>query len=83
VSDAISASRPGARRETLESYIKRLRQLETIANSFAGVDKSYAISAGREIRVIIQPNKVKDEEVALLAHEVKRKSKRKWITPET
>jgi ribonuclease Y len=73
VSDAISASRPGARRETLESYIKRLRQLETIANSFAGVDKSYAISAGREIRVIIQPNKVKDEEVALLAHEVKKK----------
>lgn len=73
VSDAISASRPGARRETLESYIKRLRQLETIANSFAGVDKSYAISAGREIRVIIQPTKVKDEEVALLAHEVKKK----------
>jgi len=73
VSDAISASRPGARRETLESYIKRLRQLETIANSFAGVDKSYAISAGREIRVIIQPTKVKDEEVSLLAHEVKKK----------
>jgi len=73
VSDAISASRPGARRETLESYIKRLRQLETIANSFQGVDKSYAISAGREIRVIIQPSKVKDEEVALLAHEVKKK----------
>ncbi|MDD4955026.1 MAG: ribonuclease Y [Candidatus Omnitrophica bacterium] len=73
VADAISASRPGARRETLESYIKRLRQLETIANSFAGVDRSYAISAGREIRVIIQPTKVKDEEVALLAHEVKKK----------
>ncbi|MCK9614299.1 MAG: ribonuclease Y [Candidatus Omnitrophica bacterium] len=73
ISDAISASRPGARRETLESYIKRLRQLETIANSFPGVDKSYAISAGREIRVIIQPSKVKDEEVALLAHEVKKK----------
>lgn len=73
VSDAISASRPGARRETLESYIKRLKQLETIANSFPGVDKSYAISAGREIRVIIQSSKVKDEEVALLAHEVKKK----------
>jgi len=73
VSDAISASRPGARRETLESYIKRLRQLETIANSFPGVDKSYAISAGREIRVIIQASKVKDEEVSLLAHEVKKK----------
>ncbi|MFA5008385.1 MAG: ribonuclease Y [Candidatus Omnitrophota bacterium] len=73
VADAISASRPGARRETLESYIKRLRQLETIANSFQGVDKSYAISAGREIRVIVQSSKVKDEEVALLAHEVKKK----------
>ena len=73
VADAISASRPGARRETLETYIKRLRQLETLANSFNGVDKSYAIQAGREIRVILQPSKVKDEEVALLAHEIKKK----------
>lgn len=73
VADAISASRPGARRETLESYIKRLRELETIANSFQGVDKSYAIQAGREIRVIIQPNRVKDEEVSLITHDIKKK----------
>jgi len=81
ISDAISASRPGARRETLESYIKRLRQLETLANSFAGVDKSYAIQAGREIRVIVQPSKVKDEEVALLAHEIKKKIEQEMDYP--
>jgi ribonuclease Y len=81
VADAISASRPGARRETLESYIKRLKQLESLANSFQGVDKSYAIQAGREIRVIIQPNKVKDEEVALLAHEIKKKIEQEMDYP--
>ena len=81
VADAISASRPGARRETLETYIKRLKQLETIANSFEGVDKSYAIQAGREIRVIVQPNKVKDEEITLLSHEVKKKVEQEMDYP--
>jgi ribonuclease Y len=71
--DAISAARPGARRETLESYIKRLENLEQIANSTKGVDKSYAIQAGREIRVAVKPNQVKDDEVPMLAREIAKK----------
>ena len=68
--DALSAARPGARRETLESYIKRLESLEEIANTTKGVDKSYAIQAGREIRIAVKPNQVKDDEVPMLAREI-------------
>ncbi len=71
--DAVSAGRPGARRETIETYIKRLETLEEVANSFAGVDKSYAIQAGRELRIIVEPEKMDDVEAHQLAHDISRK----------
>ena len=71
--DAISASRPGARREMLETYIKRLKQLEEIANSFEGVEKSYAIQAGREIRIIVNPEEIDDYLTAKLSRDISRK----------
>ncbi|MBL7085305.1 MAG: ribonuclease Y [Candidatus Omnitrophica bacterium] len=71
--DAVSATRPGARRETLESYVRRLEKLESVADSFKGVDKAYAIQAGREVRVIVQPNKISDAEAMALAREIRKK----------
>ncbi len=71
--DALSAARPGARRETLETYIKRLEKLEEIADTTKGVDKSYAIQAGREIRIIVKPDEISDDEIELLAREVSKK----------
>ena len=71
--DAISAARPGARRENVENYIKRLQKLEEIANSFEGVEKCYAIQAGREIRILVKPEVVKDDQTILVAREIAKK----------
>ena len=79
--DAISASRPGARRETLEAYIKRLQELESIADSFDGVDKSYAIQAGREIRIIVKPDKISDSQMVLLGRDISEKIEKEMDYP--
>jgi ribonuclease Y len=79
--DAISAARPGARRETLEAYIKRLEKLEEIADSFEGVEKAYAIQAGREIRIMVKPDKIDDLTAVQVAREITKKIERELEYP--
>ena len=71
--DAISAARPGARRENVENYIRRLEKLEELTSSFPGVEKSYAIQAGREVRVMVKPEEVTEDNMILLAHDLAKK----------
>ncbi len=81
VADAVSASRPGARRETVETYIKRLQKLEEICNSYEGVEKSYAIQAGREIRLIVKPDVVDDEHMIIMARKVAKQIEDEMVYP--
>ena len=71
--DAISAARPGARRENLENYIKRLEKLEEVASSFEGVERCFAIQAGREIRIMVKPDVITDDKMILLAKDICKK----------
>lgn len=83
VADAISASRPGARRETLQTYLKRLQNLEDIVNGFGGVDKAYAVQAGREVRVMVKPDEVDDAAATKLSHDIARKIEQELAYPGT
>jgi ribonuclease Y len=79
--DALSGARPGARREMLETYVRRLEDLERISNSFKGVEKSFAVQAGREIRIIVEPRAINDDQASTLAHEVARKIESEMTYP--
>lgn len=81
--DAISASRPGARRETLSTYLKRLQELEDLANSFKGIDKAYAVQAGREVRVMVKPDEIDDMAAIKLSHEIARRIETELAYPGT
>ena len=81
--DAISAARPGARRESLATYLKRLQELEDLALSFKGVEKAYAIQAGREVRVMVKPNEIDDLGAIQLAHEMARRIEKELAYPGT
>jgi ribonuclease Y len=81
--DAVSGARPGARRETLETYIKRLENLERIAESKPGVEKSYAIQAGREIRVLVKPDEIDDQAAGLLCREIAKEIEQELDYPGT
>ena len=79
--DAVSAARPGARKETLDAYIKRLEKLEEVTSSFRGVEKSYAIQAGREVRIIVKPEQVSDADSVLLAKEIVKRIEKELEYP--
>ena len=79
--DAISASRPGARRENIENYVKRLEKLEEISRSFPGISSSYAIQAGREIRIMVKPEEVSEDQMVLLARDIAKKIEAEMTYP--
>ena len=79
--DAISASRPGARRENIETYVKRLEKLEEVSNSFPGIASSYAIQAGREIRIMVKPEEVNEDQMILLARDIAKKIEQEVTYP--
>ncbi|MEI6530573.1 MAG: ribonuclease Y [bacterium] len=81
LADSISASRPGARRESLETYIKRLQTLESVADSFPGVEKAYAIQAGREIRIVVKPDQIDDVGAVKLAHDISKRVEQEMVYP--